>query len=138
MSFKEQLGLACALTLCQPDYSLRDVVSTFLKNLDSLRLSQCEGQLMPAGFANLSSFCCSLQKISPCLADPGRLTGGVSSVIYSSSALKVEQVLVNMYRTQKETLTIFRRQNHCMVCVAKRWFLRVPFLIKSPACSVLV
>lgn len=31
MSFKEQLGLACALTLCQPDCSAGEVVSTFTK-----------------------------------------------------------------------------------------------------------
>lgn len=76
---------------------------------------------MPAGFANLSCFCCTLQKISPCLAAPGRLACGVSSVIYSSSVLKLKQALVNMQHVQKETLTIFRRLNNYMVCVTKHW-----------------
>lgn len=74
---------------------------------------------MPAVFANLRSFCCSLQKISPCLAAPGRLAGGVSAVIYSFSVLKLKQVLVNMEHAQKETLTMFRRLSNYIICIAK-------------------
>lgn len=92
---KEQLGLVCALTLCQPDYSAGEVVGSFSK-IWFLKPASTWGAINACCFANLSSFWCTLQKISSCLAAPGRLAGGVSSVIYSSSVLKLEQVFVNM------------------------------------------